>query len=188
LTRLRNPNFVLGIIVLLAAALAIFVWVPLDTGSGLIQHVRGQEKIGDAMAPTVVLCVLGVAGALLMWEARTKPTSAMPTRSNLRYVGLLFGMFLLSILLMRWTGPAAVHIAGIFDPAITSYRDLRDTVPWKYLGFLTGGTFMVAGLICILERRITWRAVIIGFAAVLVLIALYGVPFHDLLLPPNGDL
>lgn len=186
--RLRNPTFALGFVVALAAALAILVWVPLDTGSGLIERVRGRVNIGDAMAPTMTLGVLAFAGALLMLESFRKPVAeSAPTFGNLRYVGLLGGLFCLSVLLLRWTGPVVVSVAGTLDLVVASYRDLRDTAPWKHLGFLVGGTFLVASLICLIERRVTFSAVAVGLVAVLALIALYDLPFDDLLLPPNGD-
>lgn len=186
--RLCNPDFALGLVVLVAAALAIFAWVPMDTGSGLVERVRGRVNIGDAMAPTMTLCVLALAGALLMLESFRKPVAeSVPTFANLRYVGLLTGLFGLSVLLMRWTGPAAVFVAGALDLVGASYRELRDTVPWKYLGFLVGGTFLVGSLICLAEHRVTWRSAAVGLLAVLALIALYDLPFDDLLLPPNGD-
>ncbi len=82
---------------------------------------------------------------------------------------------------MRFAGPLAAAFTE------SGYRPLRDTIPWKYIGFIAGGTCLVAGLKALVEGRVTMRGVVIGLAACLVLIALYDLPFDDLLLPPNGD-
>ena len=84
--------------------------------------------------------------------------------------------------LMRWTGPLA---AWLLDAG--EYRLLRDTVPWKYMGFVTGGTVIVGGLVALMEARASLRAALIGLAAAAALAAAYDLPFGDLLLPPNGD-
>ena len=46
---------------------------------------------------------------------------------------------------------------------------------------------IVTGIIAVLERRLSRRGVITGICAVLVLIAVFDLPFDDLMLPPNGD-
>ena len=67
------------------------------------------------------------------------------------------------------------------------YRLLRDTVPWKYVGFASGGFVIVAGASSVVEGRFSRSAALAGIVAVLLIIALYDLPFDDLLLPPNGD-
>ena len=85
---------------------------------------------------------------------------------------------------MRWTGPAAV---ALFGPEGVGYRALRDTVPWKLIGFLCGGTVMILGPIVLVERRLRWQAVAVAVVATVAMIVIYDLPFDDLLLPPNGD-
>ena len=56
------------------------------------------------------------------------------------------------MLLMRWTGPALVGLAdmvGIVNGE-AGYRPLRDTLPWKFTGFVIGGGVLdlVAELPC----------------------------------------
>jgi hypothetical protein len=68
-----------------------------------------------------------------------------------------------------------------------SYRDLRDTLPWKYIGFLLGSTGLITTCIAAIETRFSWRALLIALVATTALMALYDLPFDDLLLPPNGD-
>jgi hypothetical protein len=182
---LKQANIAFGGLALLAAVLALLLWLPNDTGSSMIVHVRGRVKIGDALAPGVALAILVVAGLLIMVEALKQGGAALPSGYNIRYGVVLFLLFAGAIVLMRWTGPLAVWLVGPGEGI--GYRELRDTVPWKYLGFMTGGTFLVAGLISLAEWRITWKAVMIGLATTILLILLYDLPFDDLLLPPNGD-
>ena len=44
-----------------------------------------------------------------------------------------------------------------------------------------------AGLMALVDGRVSWTGVVTGLLAALVLVALYDLPFDDLLLPPNGD-
>jgi len=87
------------------------------------------------------------------------------------------------LLMMRWAGPLASWVAG----SEAEYRLLRTTAPWKWIGFALGGVTLVTGTIAAIERRLTLRAWLIGIGAVALLIAVFDLPFDDLLLPPNGD-
>ena len=104
-------------------------------------------------------------------------------RPNLIFVLKLFALLIVALAAMRWIGPLTVE-ALVADH---DYRALRDERPWKYLGFLFGGTGLVAGLMALMEGHLTRRGLLVGLCATLALIALYDLPFEDLLLPPNGD-
>lgn len=182
-----NADLVLGLGVLTLALVAMVIWVPADTGSGIVERIRGQNRIGDAMGPTVAFAILGLAGIVLSVEALR--TSASERRSislgrpQLGFLALMFAIFLASLLAMRWTGPA---LGALLTEE--GYRPLRASLPWKYLGYVTGGTILVGSLIALSERRLTVRAVVIGFVAALLLAMFYDLPFRGFLLPPNGDL
>ncbi len=185
--RRMNTDVVLGLGVVLVALLAIFAWVPDDTATGLIVKLRGRVSIGDALAPTAAFVLMVVAGFLIVFEGRGKKGLPHLSVANLRFVALFVALFLVSVILMRWTGPVLVDLAHMVGSTDHSYRDLRDTAPWKYTGFVTGGTFLVTMLISLIEHRLSWRALLIGLAATALLILIFDVPFPDLLLPPNGD-
>lgn len=163
------------------AMVLMFVWVPLDVESGYIEKVRRQVIIGDALAPSVAGAFLLVGGLCLLWPASGHHAD-QPMR-GLRFTSLLFLIYALAFALMLGAGPLAVAAFGLDMP----YRDLRDTAPWKYIGFAFGGTFAISATISLLERRVTLSAMVIAVIAVLAMIALYDLPFDDLLLPPNGD-
>ena len=97
-------------------------------------------------------------------------------------------ILIVSLLLMRWGGPLAVSALQIIGADLPEYRLLSATVPYKYIGFALGGFVLVAGLISWIEGRLSWRATLIAFGAVIGLILVYDVPFNSLLLPPNGSL
>ena len=179
-----RTNLILGIGVLVAAALIAFVWIPLDVESGIFEKVRRRLQLGDAFAPTLAAGLLGLGGLLLILESlRTKSPLKVGSHS-IFYLIILALITVVFVTLLTWTGPLLVFL---FGGEGAEYRLLRNTPPWKYTGFVVGGTFLIAALIGFIERRFTWQGVVIGLAASFMLILLYDLPFDDLLLPPNGD-
>jgi hypothetical protein len=175
-----NSDQWLGLFASLGAVLLIFVWVPLDVETGLVEKVRRQLTIGDALAPTVAGVVILLGGVLCF----ARPNAGDPKlgADNLRWLAVLVASITLSLLVMRYVGPALVEL--ITEP---SYRALRATPPWNYIGYLLGGTVLIAGLNAAINGRLRPRAVLVGFAASLIIAMLYDLPFDDLQLPPNAD-
>ncbi len=182
-----KSNLYLGLVCLGFATLLLFIWIPLDTQTGWIEKVRRQVTIGDSLAPSVAAIFLLVGGAVLIAAERGAPDQPRLTSANLRFIGSVFMILLVGLVIMRYCGPLLVLIANMFSVEAQEYRLLRDTVPWKYAGYFPGGIVIISGLIALIEGRITGRTVLISTIAVMVLIAIYDLPFDDLLLPPNGD-
>lgn len=180
-----KAHVVLGLGAMILAALAISLWLPNDSATGLMVRLRGRTQIGDALAPTAAFVIMAVSGLMLLFERSDQTLEGMGRSTG--FLAVLVILFAVSLLLMRWTGPLAVTIAGFLGDVGHSYRELRATFPWKHLGFATGGTFMVASLISLVEGRFTAKAVLVGALTVLGLILVFDLPFSDLLLPPNGD-
>ncbi len=178
----RN-NLYFGLFFLAFAVFVAAVWVPLDTETGLIEKVRRQINIGDALAPTVAAFFVGFGGLLLLVLERNDPDQPGLGAAKLRFLGVLLGVLVLGFLIMLYAGPIAVSLFG----GEAEYRTLRDTAPWKYIGYFLGGGFIVSGLISQVDGRFSARSVLIGVCVTLALIAIYDLPFEDLLLPPNGD-
>lgn len=178
----------LGAFFLVCAALLVFVWVPSDVDSGFIEKVRRQVVIGDALAPTVAgaFLMLGGLGLLVFGGTGGQPDKGTDLQA-VRFAGLLFAVYVASFMVMLYVGPLLVSVANLLSGEAQDYRALRDTVPWKYLGFGVGGTLAVSVTISLLEGRFSLRALLIGLLAVGGMIAIYDLPFEDLLLPPNGD-
>ena len=177
-----NSDFVVGLSIMVLGCLVLFLWIPLDVESGLIEKVRSQVSIGDALAPSLAASVLILGGLLLIFQSLRVKGVTQLSWNSLKYIFLLLALLGLSMAVMRWAGPIT---ALIFSE---DYRSLRDTVPWKYIGYFFGGIIMIFGLISMMEGQMRWRTLIISILAVLFLIIVYDLPFENLLLPPNGDL
>jgi len=173
---------VLGLVCIAAAVLALLIWIPLDIETGLIEKVRRQTSIGDSLLPTLACGFVLVGGLFLLLQDKVPGDNTLAS-GHLRYLLLLIVILGVAFTVMRWLGPAVVWVFTEDE----AYRPLRDTAPWKYLGYVAGGTILVSGLMALGEGRVTLRSVIIGLLATLALIAIYDLPFDDLLLPPNGD-
>lgn len=185
--RKSNVNLILGAVTLAFALMVIFVWIPLDTQTGLVEKVRRQVTIGDALAPTIAAGFLVVGGLLLVVTERNAPDQPQVSPKD-----VLFGLCVVlavtvSVLVMRYAGPAVLGIWNLATGGETEYRLLRDTAPWKYIGFVLGGSLMITTLISMVEGRVRARTVLIALICVAVMAAIYDLPFDDLLLPPNGD-
>lgn len=173
----------LGLAVIALAVLALILWVPQDTVSGYMVSKRGRVSIGDAMAPGLAFGLMALSGALIVLEARRAEADIRLSARSIGFLVAILAICLIALGAMIWTGPLAVAFLGGED----NYRNLRDTAPWKYLGFILGGTGLVAALIALVEHRLTLRAVGLGLVTVAVLIGVFDLAFDDLLLPPNGD-
>ena len=175
----------LGLVFLATGIVIIFIWIPLDVDTGIIEKVRRQTVLGDSFAPFVAALIIGLGGLVAFLE-RPTPGAAEPdiAPSNLIHIACTIGILFVALMLMRYCGPQLVDwIRGDGQ----EYRLLRDTVPWKYAGFCIGGMFLVTGLISYTEKRFRWTHLLISALAVAAIIAVFDLPFEDLLLPPNGD-
>ena len=167
---------------LVAVAFGLFIalyWAQHDSETGLVERGRGRNTVGDALAPTVAAGILIVSG---LWLTVAGAVSQRFTWANLGFLAVLLACLFASLVLMRWGGPALVQMLTGQE-----YRPLRDTVPWKYTGFLLGGTTLIAALIFVVERQIRPSRLGIALGVTVILTVLYDLPFEDLLLPPNGD-
>jgi hypothetical protein len=182
----NSTDFAIAIAFLAFSLIALTLWIPLDIESGIIEKVRRREKMGDALFPTALAVAMALVAGLSAVVAFLGEERRPENHPGLGFLAKFLGIMVTSLLLMRYSGPVAVELANLFG-ADLAYRNLRDTVPWKYLGFAIGGVFLTGGLIALVQGRLSLRGILIGAGAVLVLILLYDLPFDDLLLPPNGD-
>lgn len=182
----------LGLAAAVFGLLALFAWIPADTETGLVETYRRQTSVGDALMPSaiaVLMVVLGVvqivAGVRRSASAQEPQPGGVLTARHLRFLLWLGAVVGASLLIMRYAGPAAVAAFG--EPG-AAYREVRDTLPWKLVGFVLGGTALTAGLHARLAGGVRLRAVGLWLLGTTALALLYDLPFEDLLLPPNGDL
>ena len=182
-----RSNLYLGLFFGVIALFAIFVWIPLDTETGLTEKARRRILIGDALAPTLACGFILVGALLLVLKERAAAAQPVIARSHVWFLTRMIAVIVLGILAMRYTGPVLAELVNIFRAEPIEYRLLRATPGWKHVGFVLGGVIVVSGMITIVERRFTRRAVLTALVAVLVMIAVFDLPFEDLMLPPNGD-
>lgn len=173
-----SPDIWLALFFLVSAILIVFVWIPMDTGTGLVEKVRRKFEIGDALAPTVAGTVIFIGAVLVL--LRPSHNKSLSSR-NLSWMATLLGFFTVSLILMRYAGPIAASWTEL------GYRPLRATPPWNYIGFMIGGTLMIGGLTNLVKRQLSFKDFAIGFVASLFIALLFDLPFDDLILPPNGD-
>lgn len=179
--RKLSANMALGLGCITFGLILALVWIPLDTDTGLVERSRGRFVVGDSLAPTLAAAFVLIAGLMLLIDRRDQ--DKRPSRDNFRFIGAMTAVGITSLLLMRWVGPVVTPLLSGGE----EYRLLRDTVPWKYLGFGIGGVTLVFAMITFVEERFSWRAFWIALAAVVGITLLYDLPFEDVLLPPNGD-
>ena len=183
-----NADLVLALIAIVSGCLIAVVWAPLDSGTGLVERVRGRSSIGDALAPSLVGVLMVVSGALLLSVQHRLVRADTLVTANVIYLARHLLVLFAAISLMRWAGPALVSLLEFSGLSDASYRQLRATPPFNYIGFVLGGTVLVSGLIAMIEHRLTLHSVMIGVVASLAIALLIDLPFNNLLLPPNGDL
>ena len=182
-----KSNLYLGGGFILFAIILVAIWIPLDTDSGIVVKSRGRFNIGDALAPNVAAFFLLVGGLLLTVFERSASDQPAMTKNKLVFILRVMAVVIISLLIMRYTGPLLAEIVNLFRTEPIEYRLLRATPGWKHIGFVIGGTMLVTGVISVVERRFSRRALVTGILAVTVLIAVFDLPFEDLQLPPNGD-
>lgn len=179
---------IVGILAILIGLTMLFVWIPLDVESSIVETIRSRTVIGDALAPTVTAILFIVSGTLLVLTSSERASHYRLSAANFLYLLGLVGLVVIVMLLIRWSGPLVVGLLKHFGAEVAGYRALRDSAPWKYIGYLTGGTLLVFILMCFVEHRLRWSRLLIAFLVTLALALVYDLPFEDLLLPPNGDI
>ena len=170
----------LGLFCVAFALVLIFIWIPNDVDTGAFQKVRRRLTIGDSLAPMVAGVVI-LLGGVLMYLSPSENAKTLD-RKAIIWVCLVVLSVAVSITIMRWFGPMVTEL--LTDQ---TYRSLRATAPWKYVGYVSGGGALVYLLIGFATRSWSLKYLLIGLLAALCMALFYDLPFEDLQLPPNGD-
>ena len=188
-----------GAALLALAVAALSWWFPHDIKGGFIEaSVGGRRVPGDAFFPVLLAVALAVLAAvqvllaLLGRGARAPARDADPdagrlTARDMRFLASFHVVVLSGLALMYGLGPAAVAAAKALGLTDLDYRQLADTAPWKYLGYLAGGFVMTAGLIVYSEGRLRRRALVTVVIVLVCAVLLFDVALTNVLLPPNAD-
>lgn len=184
-----------GAVILAGSLLALFVWFPADIRGGFF-HVNavGKSEPGDAFFPIILASTLAVLStiqlALAVLRPRPAPDGATPARltaRNFRFLATFVAFTGAGLVLMYWLGPLtvwAMQAAGLTE---ADYRNLTDTAPYKYLGYVVGGFLMTVGLIAWSEGRVRRGAVLTVVVVLATAIVVFDVLLHNVLLPPNAE-
>lgn len=180
----KRNDVVIGLVGMCFALLTLFYWIPVDIDTGVIDEWRRTIRIGDAMLPTFAAIAILGSSIMIGLRAMLGLGSGGPRAMSLVFVGIVLAVIATGLTVMWVAGPAIVALRFSGD---ASYRTLLDTAPWKYTGFVLGGTCLVCGLTVLARHRFAWRDVGIALGATVVIALLYDLPFDNLYLPPNGD-
>ncbi len=184
----RSTDQITALVLAILSIMVLVFWIPNDIDTGLVETFRRQTFIGDALIPTIAASTILLCSCLLfISELRSKtdqPIQDEPLdREGMGFLLIVAAIITISLVLMFWLGSLAV---SIFEDE-SSYRAMRDTIPYKYLGFLIGGSVLMTCLISLIEGSVRPQRVVLAIATVILLIVIFDVPFDALLLPPNGD-
>jgi hypothetical protein len=189
----RDPwDIGFGVVVLAAALVSLFLWFPNDIRGGFIDiNQVGKPEPGDAFFPVllaVLLLALG-AGQLLFAlfgrEPRAPPGRLTP--DNLKFLAGSYAIVAAGLAVMYWLGPLVVEALRALEATERTYRQLTDTVPYKYLGYVVGGILMAVGLIVRVEGLVRPRAVLAVVVVLTLLVVVLDVLLYNIQLPPNAD-
>lgn len=179
----------IGVFGVLLAMVLLFAWIPTDIRGEFIGLTSGGRPTpGDAFYPVLLagfVALVSLVQLVLALRGRAGPATDEPrlTAANLAFLLGLAGIVLLAYLLCYHAGPA---LAEWLSPA-AGYRQLIDTAPYKYLGFLLGGFALTAGSIVYTERRLRWRTVLVALALLALLLVVFDVALTNIQLPPNAE-
>ena len=181
----KTSDLIIGVLGTAFALVFLFIWIPVDIETGMLDEWRRSIRIGDAMLPTFAAIGMLLASIGVGVQALFKQTGLPSVRAGgFPYVFVVAAIMAVSLVLIFYTGPLLVWLW--FDESVT-YRLMLNTAPWKYAGVLCGGTVLVFAYISFIEQRLHRRNLIVAAIATALIIMLYDLPFDTLLLPPNGD-
>ena len=173
------------------ALITVFVWVPFDSETPPIYVFRRQSYIGDAMLPMVSaggIAVCAVIHLFLSSRSSKKAAGDAPfDRTSLHFFAPFTAIVAVSLGLMFWGGTVALGLVDLFVDEVGTYRQMRSTAPWKYIGYMLGGFTLVYGTISLIEGQLTFKRAVQVSLVVTGFMLVFDVPFDSILLPPNGD-
>lgn len=174
----------IGLLAVGFAILAITVWIPIDVATPIIDTWRRTVRIGDAMLPTFAAIGIAASGAGLLVQSVFKPSETDFQAMNPVFFGGFALIFVISVCLMLFTGPVSILVWSFGD---LTYRQVLNTPPWKYLGFMVGGVSLTFGLISLSYRQLHLKYLLVSAVVVTTIAILYSLPSESLLIPPNRE-
>lgn len=184
-----------GVVIFIGALLAIFVWFPNDIRSGFFYvNAIGKTEPGDAFFPIILATTLAILSGIQLYislfhkssSASSEPCPAI-TVSNFKFLLTFGAICVLGLSIMYSLGPVTVWVMREFSLIDAEYRNLTDTAPFKYIGYVVGGFLMTVTLIAWTEGRVRKPAVISVLTVLVVAIIIFDKLLTNVLLPPNAE-
>ena len=187
----RRWEIGIGLFGLLFAMLVVFYWVPNDIKGAFLDTTRGGKlEPGDAFFPVLAGGFIGFVALIQIVSAvmakapdENAGSYARIDSQNLVFLASFLGVLAVSIGVLQWAGPFAVWL---FETDVT-YRQMVDTVPYKYIGFALGGFLLTFALITWAEGQLRWWPAAVSLALVVLLIIIFDILLSNIQLPPNAD-
>ena len=131
----------LSLFFIVAGALTLFVWIPHDVETGVVETFRRRTTIGDAMAPTlaaaaILACsvIMGVSSILRVRRVDDKPAEPGPDRRSYIFLLRLSVVIVMGLVVMVFAGPLAVELVNVILAETGTYRQLKASLPYKFWG------------------------------------------------------
>lgn len=177
------------------ALIALFVWFPRDITSGFVETNQvGKIEPGDAFFPVLLACAILVLSLIDLLMTGFKAARNLPagdlgrlTFGNLLFLARFHVAVLFGLIAMYVLGPAVVTLQNSLTGEAAQYRQLVDTLPYKYIGFVAGALIVTLPTIAWAEGRWSVRALLTVLSVVLVMIIVFDVLLRNVQLPPNAD-
>jgi hypothetical protein len=184
-----------GVACVAFALLALLVWFPLDiVGSFVEPNQVGKIGPGDAFFPVLLASAILILGVIhlarLLISGRHPSGSFNIGRLSLSNLGFLAYFHLIAVLglgLMYVAGPLTVTAMNALFGGEMSYRQLVDTAPYKYIGYVAGACLMTLPIITWTEQRLKVRSILVVLIVTTVIIVLFDGLLRNVQLPPNSD-
>ncbi|MHA1165518.1 MAG: hypothetical protein ACTSP0_08060 [Alphaproteobacteria bacterium] len=177
------------------ALLALLVWFPNDIKGGFVEtNFVGKTEPGDAFFPVLLAgTILVLSGFHLLRGLFSRRASASAarsgrlTRENFIFLALFHLIVITGLAMMYWLGPLTVSLANLAGITDLAYRQLVDTVPYKYVGYVAGAFVMTASLITWTEGGLRRRSLFTILLVIAGSILVFDVLLTNVQLPPNAD-
>ena len=125
------------------ALLALLVWFPYDIQGGFVEiNFVGKTEPGDAFFPVLLAgTILVLSGFHFLRALFSRGVNAPAersgrlTRENFIFLALFLLIVITGLAMMYWLGPLTASLANLAGITDLTYRQLVDTVPYKYVGY-----------------------------------------------------
>ena len=184
--KLTTSDRLLGALLLFLALASLIFWFPADIDTGLVENVRRRNVIGDSLAPTLAMILIGLSALSLIRQSSGDEIVSSHGKWHRHFVFFIIVLICI-LLLMRYTGPIVIPIVNSFGDGDLTYRNLRNIRPLKYLGYVAGGTLLLCSFSHFMDKSLTRKRAFLFFGISITIALFFDLPFEDILLPPNGD-